>query len=92
MGPLDGLWHLLNFVAPALGVAAIASALAKLLWHGELRSVSWRRLWTWAAAAGLIVSIAGLAVFGRDGKMLTYAMMVLACAAALWWSGFGARR
>ena len=33
-------------------------------------------------------SIAGLVVFEHDGKMATYAAMVVACAAALWWAGF----
>jgi hypothetical protein len=33
----------------------------------------------------------GLVVFERDGRMATYAGMVLACAAALWWAGFRGR-
>jgi len=31
-------------------------------------------------------------VFGRDGRMATYAGMVLASAGALWWRGFGPGR
>jgi hypothetical protein len=31
-------------------------------------------------------------VFGRDGRMATYAGMVLATAGALWWWGFGPGR
>jgi hypothetical protein len=42
--------------------------------------------------AGLIALGAGLAWFGRDGKMATYAGMVLACALTLWWRGFGPGR
>jgi hypothetical protein len=38
------------------------------------------------------VLISGLVVFGRDGTMLTYAAMALACAVALWIVGFGPRR
>lgn len=88
MGPLDGLWHLLNFGAPALGVALIAASLAKLAWRRELAPVAWHRLVLWAAAAGLVTLVAGLLVLGRDGKMATYGALVAASALALWWAGF----
>ena len=88
MGPLDAAWHLLNFVAPALGVAVLASALAKLLWRRELAAVPWRRLALWAAGVGVLVLVGGMVVFGRDGKMATYAALVVASALALWWVGF----
>lgn len=92
MSPLDALWHVLNFLFPAFGVAVLASVVAKLLWRRELTGVGWRRLILWAAAAGAMALVGGLLVFGRDGKMATYATLVLATAAALWWVGFGARR
>jgi hypothetical protein len=92
MGPLDAAWHLLNFFAPALGVGLIATGLAKLLWRGELRQRSWRRLSLATAGASALVLVAGLVVFGRDGRMLTYAAMVLAAALALWWAGFAPAR
>ena len=87
MGPLDGLWHLLNFVAPALGVAAMATLLAKLVWRRALRSVPFRPLFTWAAGVGVAVLLAGLVLFERDGKMATYAALVLSTAGVLWWKG-----
>ncbi len=52
----------------------------------------WRRLATVAAAAAAAVVLLGLVVFGRDGRMATYAGMVLATAGALWWRGFGPGR
>jgi len=88
MGPLDGLWHLLNFFAPALAVAVLAASLAKLSWRRELATVAWHRLVLWAAAAGALALIAGLLVFGRDGKMATYGALVAVSAVALWWAGF----
>lgn len=88
MGPLDAVWHLLNFVAPALGVAVLASGLAKVLWRRELAAVPWLRLALWAAGAGVLVLVGGMVVFGRDGKMATYAALVVASALALWWVGF----
>ncbi len=88
MDPLDAVWHLLNFVAPAIGVALLAASLAKLAWRRELAPVSWRRLVLWSALAGCVGLIAGLVLFGRDGKMATYAALVVASTLALWWVGF----
>ena len=92
MGPIDASWHLLNFFAPALGMGLLTTVMAKLLWHRSLKGVSFRRLGLWATAGSALALVAGLIVFGRDGKMLTYGAMVLACAAGLWWAGFGLRR
>lgn len=92
MGPLDALWHLLNFFGPAVGVGLLATGLVKLLWHRELKSVSFRSLALWSVAAGGVVLIAGLVVFGRDGRMATYGALVLAVALALGWRGGLLRR
>ena len=92
MSPIDLLWHVLNFFAPAAGVGLIAPTLAKLLWRRGLASVGWSRLAAWVTIASAMVLLAGLVVFGRDGKMATYGAMVLACAVTLWWFGFGAGR
>ena len=88
MGPLDALWHLLNFFAPAAGVALATTLLAKLLWRRELAMASWRRLLAWAAGAGALALLGGLVVFGRDGRIATYGALVVATALALWWAGF----
>jgi hypothetical protein len=88
VGPLDAFWHLANFFMPALVVALIAASACKLLWRRELAAVRWRRLALYAAFAGAIALVAGLAMFGRDGKMATYGLLVTSTALALWWSGF----
>ena len=92
MGPIDAIWHLGNFFAPALGVGMLASLMAKLLWRRALKGVPWLRLAAWASLWSVLVLIAGLVAFGHDGKMVTYAAMVLGCALVLWWVGFGPRR
>ena len=91
MGPLDALWHLLNFFAPALGIGTLAPAIAKLLWRRRLTSVSWRSLAGWATGSSVLALIAGLVVFGRDGRVATYGLMVLGSALGLWWAGFRGR-
>jgi hypothetical protein len=89
--PSDAFWHLTNFFAPAVVLGAIAAAAAKLIWWRELAAVGGLRLWAWASGAAAIAAMAGLVVFAHDGEMATYAAMVLACAAALWWAGFRGR-
>jgi hypothetical protein len=92
MGPLDALNHLLNLLLPALALGLLAASLSKLLWRSALRAVAWKRLAGWACAAALLALLAGLVLTGRDGRMATYAGMVLASALALWWVGFGPGR
>ena len=92
MGPLDALWHLLNLFAPALGVGLLTSTMAKLLWRRELKAIAWIRLSMWACSVSALTLLAGLVVFGRDGKMAIYGAMLTACALSLWWQGFLARR
>lgn len=88
MGPLDALLHLLNFVAPAVGVGLFASVLAKLLWRQALRAAQLKSLVVWTAVVGMGVLVAGLVVFGRDGRMATYGLLLLSTTAVLWWKGF----
>ena len=92
MGPIDALWHLLNFFAPAFGVGVLTALMAKLLWRRSLKSASLKRLSAWAITGSALALLAGLIVFGSDGKMLTYGAMVLACALSVWWAGFGPHR
>jgi hypothetical protein len=73
-------------------VGLLTSLLAKLLWRGELKGISWTRLSAWSFAWGAVMLVAGLVVFGHDGKIATYAAMVGACAVTLWWIGFGPLR
>lgn len=91
VGPLDAFWHLVNFVAPALGLAALATLLSKLLWRKALAARPLRLLWLVSAAAGIGALLLGWLLFGRDGRMATYALLVLCCALALWWQGFVAK-
>ncbi len=81
-------WHIANFFAPALGVGLLAATATKLIWRRELATRSWLRLAAWASASMAGVSMLGLLIFEHDGKMITYAAMLIACALALWAAGF----
>ena len=87
MPALDAFWHIANFLAPAFGLGAIAAAAAKLAWRRDLAPVAWWRLAAWAGGAAALAATLGLVAFGQDGRLLTYAAMVCACALALWWAG-----
>ncbi len=84
MGPWDAFNHLLNFAAPAAAMALLLALSGRFLGSKTPVALSW-----WARAAivfvvGVAVLAAGLLVWGRDGKMLTYAALVLACATCQW--------
>ena len=92
MPPADAFWHLVNFSAAALGVGGFSVVLAKLVWRADLRQRSLPSLWAATSAAALLAEVAGLIVFERDGRMATYAAMVVASAAAIAWFGFRAAK
>jgi hypothetical protein len=84
MGPFDLLIHLLNFAAPALAVALLVASFARFLMPGPLGAVSWWASIAINSIAGLAMSAAGLWHYGVDGKMATYAAVVVAVATSQW--------
>ena len=86
MNPLAFLAHLLSFVAPALVVAVLVALAARLVLTGPHRPGWWASLLA-NSVTGVLVLAAGLWWFGRDGKMATYAALVVAVATAQWLVG-----
>ena len=83
MGPLDLALHLTGFAAPAVFLAVLLPLASRLLLRRQAGvGVAWQV--TLVLLAGLAVLAGGLWWFGRDGKMLTYAALVLATATAQW--------
>lgn len=84
MGFLAALAHLLNFVAPALAMVLGLAVAARFIAPKASRITGW---WTqlainFAVACGVL--LAGLVWSGSDGKLASYAAMVLLCACCQW--------
>jgi len=83
LGLLD---HLLNFVAPALVVGLLVAVLAPLLMKKARPHHTWLTQGAINSVAGLLALLVGLFFFGRDGKMASYAAMLLVCGSSQWFA------
>ncbi len=84
--------HLLNFIAPAFFMAVTLAIATALLMKKRSGTPA---LWAQAAInfiAGVVVLAAGLAYFGRDGMIATYAALVFVCGTGQWLLSRGWRR
>ena len=91
MGPIDAVFHLFGFAAPAVAVALLVALAARVFLPARPERLSW---WAQAAinsVAGMLVLAGGLWYFGVDGKMATYTALVLAIATCQWFSSRGWR-
>ena len=81
MGPLDTLNHLVNFLAPALVVALVLALLGPFLIRKRPKAPVLLAQAAINFAAGASALLLGLWFFGNDGKMASYAAMLLLCTA-----------
>ena len=84
MSPLDLLFHVLNFLAPAALMAVLMVPLGRLVMRKQTPFAAW---WIQIAANFSVCMITlwvGLWFFGRDGKMATYAALVVCAATSQW--------
>ncbi len=84
MSALDLALHLLNFLAPALAVGASLALIARFFMQKRPSALSFTAQAAINCVAGIVALLAGLAYFGNDGKMATYAALVVACASSQW--------
>ena len=80
--------QLLNFMAPAAFVALLVLLVARIFTR-FFRSKKALTPSAWAQLAiifvvSLAILVAGLVVFGRDGKMASYALLALGAASCQW--------
>jgi len=81
--------HLVNFLAPAVGVAALTAIFVKLLWRASSRGTSWFKLTLWGSLGGALGLLAALFAFGGDGHMAGYGLLLLGVALPESWVAFG---
>jgi hypothetical protein len=87
VSPIGFFHHLLSFIAPALALAVLLAAAARFLLPRGTAALGWWGSVALNFIAGLAVLATGLWFWGRDGKMATYAAMVLVVATCQWFSG-----
>ena len=75
---------LLNFAAPALGVALLCAAAGRFSERKKPARHNWRAYAAINFIAGLAALAGGLWFFGVDGKMATYAALVCAVGTSQW--------
>ena len=86
MGPFEQILHTFNFIAPAWVTALFCVLVARF------SARWWRPLARWGVLTQTLVSgvlgtavlVGGLVLWGVDGKMATYAALVIACGTAQW--------
>ena len=86
--------HILNFLAPAAALALLVVLLSRIFsrFLASKKPLS-QSIYAQAAIifiVNVLVLAAGLVLFGNDGKMATYAALVLASAVCQWvlWRGW----
>ena len=84
MAPLDLFNHLLNFVAPALGVGFACALVGRLAMRQGGSAPAWWIQGAINGAVGITVLVGGLVISGHDGRMATYAALVVACGTSQW--------
>ncbi len=84
MGLLTLFFHLVGFVLPALALGMLLPFLAGLFISNSATTHVWYAQFAINFAVGVATLLAGLLFFGRDGKMATYAVLVLAMASSQW--------
>jgi hypothetical protein len=83
MAPFDLFFHLIGFAAPAVVVGILAALAGRLILpKAPLRA--WWKQSAINAGVGVAVLAGGLWYWGVDGKMATYAALVLGIATTQW--------
>lgn len=84
MDPLALLNHVINFAAPAFWLALLLPWLARFLSRKKSSRLPLLKQSAFIFMAGLGVLFLGLALFGQDGKMMTYLALVITAASGQW--------
>jgi uncharacterized membrane protein len=84
MGPIAALTHLLSFAAPAISLALLVTLGAHFFMKKRPPALALSTQLAINIIANIVVLALGLWLMGRDGKMVSYAVMVVMCATSQW--------
>lgn len=84
MTPLAFLGHIAGFIAPALFMALVLWTAPRFRRSGRAAQGAGLEAFM-LVVAGVVVLLAGLVFFGRDGKMASYATLVFVQGTLAWW-------
>lgn len=87
MGFLDLAIHLLNFLAPALAVAVVVAIAARWIVPHRAPDLGMGAQVAINFVAGSVTLGLGLWLLGRDGKMASYAALLVVVATSQWLTG-----
>ena len=87
---LQAVFHLVNFMLPALAMAVLMPLAGRWVMGSGGSPWPWRVLWH--GLSGVLVLAAGLWLQGQDGLMSTYAVLVLVAGSLEWLLHRGWRR
>lgn len=91
MGPLDQLYHLANFLAPAIVVGVLLALAGPFVNKKSPVAPGFIAQVAINCIAGAVALGIGLWFFGRDGKMASYAALLVFAATSQWAGGRGWR-
>jgi hypothetical protein len=91
MGLLDQILHLINFCAPALAVGTVLAIVGPWLMKKSPVALGLPAQAAINCVAGVLALGLGLWLFGNDGKMASYAAMLVATACSQWLGARGWR-
>ena len=91
MGPIDVTFHVLSFIAPALALALLLPLGGRVLIPRHQVLISWWGQVALNAIVGISILALGLWHYGVDGKMATYAALVVGTAVSQWVGSAGWR-
>ena len=87
MGPLDQLYHLANFLAPAVVVGVLLALAGPFVSKKSPVAPGFIAQTAINCIAGAVALGLGLWFFGRDGKMVSYVALLVFAATSQWVGG-----
>ena len=84
MSIFEFLNHLVGLVVPAVFVAVFLALGARWVWRKKTHLLPWYQMAVVNMLLGVVVLALGLVLTGQDGRMGTYAALVVALSSSQW--------